>query len=285
MPTLGTIANNDRMVKTVVIAFDFMPHSERAVALALSGYPFGKNQIAVDILHTIDAGADADHERNTRAAIEGFVTAQKRDFTVPYTITLRRGDVVKEIAAHVVEKQAYALLVGGQKHRALSDRLLGRTVLDVLRATNVITYVVKETAQCLDTRGVACAVDLNPKTAHALILASELAKANGRSLKLIHVMDSGVDYPTIDTFVGAVLTQAEHELERFETATLGAPTSSERQIVVGPTASTIVDAVDAKQIGLVVTGSHSWRWHGLPLAGSVGEKIASSSPVDVLVVR
>src|SRR2546421_308895 len=106
------------MSRTIVVALDFLPQSERALALALRGYPFGSKDVEVDILHVLAKNAPRQEEVGMTDAIGKLVAKIRSELgattVVPYKISYRRGNVVTGIIKHVFASRPYALMLGGQ---------------------------------------------------------------------------------------------------------------------------------------------------------------------------
>lgn len=138
-------------------------------------------------------------------------------------------------------------------------------------------------------------VDYSGHARVTLEYAAELAEGLGATLDVIHVWDKPNYVP--DTMVvsqgGApeqsladlIRTNAEREMNDFlATTKLPAGVEVTHHLESGEPASTILKAIEARQVDLVVMGTHGRTGVRHLLLGSVAEKLVRLSPVPVITV-
>src|SRR5262245_42021516 len=142
----------------VLVPYDFSPHSRRACALAMQGFPFGMDA-EIELLHVVDAAL----YKNVLAskyvpeddAIDSYLadelTLIKAELAVargPLQLleprrVVARGRPYQIIDERLHEPEMLGALLGGQGHGGTTERLLGRTAQRVLRHAEVPVLVVK----------------------------------------------------------------------------------------------------------------------------------------------
>ena len=134
-------------------------------------------------------------------------------------------------------------------------------------------------------------IDFSPYAEHALDYAIALAKQLQARVTLLHVIQpplvAGADmgaWPSaafLEELEAAVTADLEGYLERVTAAEL----VGEIVVVHGAPFQEIIDTAKARQVDLIVMGTHGRT--GLPhvLLGSVAERVVRLAPCPVLVAR
>jgi nucleotide-binding universal stress UspA family protein len=138
-------------------------------------------------------------------------------------------------------------------------------------------------------------VDGSPTSNAGLREAIELAKAQGASLRLVHVADEhfialmGLDYGTrVDELMRSVIAAGRTIVRKAERAARKAglePSSVMLQTLTGPVADAIVGEAKKWGADLIVIGTHGRRGVSRLLMGSDAEQIVRLSAAPVLLVR
>jgi nucleotide-binding universal stress UspA family protein len=138
-------------------------------------------------------------------------------------------------------------------------------------------------------------VDGSPTSNAGLREAIELAKAQGASLRLVHVADEhfialmGLEYGTrVDELMRSVTAAGRRALRNAERAVRKAglePSSAMLETLTGPVAAPIVAEAKKWRADLIVIGTHGRRGVRRLVMGSDAEQIVRLSPAPVLLVR
>jgi len=136
--------------------------------------------------------------------------------------------------------------------------------------------------------------DFSPQSDAALVYARAVAEKFGSSLHLLHALqDPFVSGPLGSEFyVGetesmrkALLDDAEGRVKSRITAQDRARFGATGEVVVGPSARTIVEYADAKGISLIVMGTHGRTGLAHAFMGSVAERVVRTATCPVLTIR
>lgn len=139
---------------------------------------------------------------------------------------------------------------------------------------------------------VVVAVDFSDRTDAVISEGVALARASGGTLHLLHVAAgepilAGYDKDDISPFTRSArageLTD-EHQRLRETAARLGDGVEVKPLVVMGPTAQTILEAVDHLGASHVVIGSHGHGGLHHVLVGGVAEEVVRHAPVPVVLV-
>jgi nucleotide-binding universal stress UspA family protein len=137
-------------------------------------------------------------------------------------------------------------------------------------------------------------VDGSPTSLCGLREAIRLAKDQGASLRLLHVVDellvgmyvqTAIDY---EAFVKAVRERGKQVLENMQAETRAQGLTAESELVEtvgGRAAEAIVDAAVRWRADLIVMGTHGRKGMGRLLMGSDAELVLRSSAIPVLMIR
>lgn len=290
----------------ILIPYDFSKFARRALALAIQGYPFGKGHV-IKAHHVIDEGLYENVlSKKSIPDEEEIVQALKDDIEVVKADLPRGGDIPeivcrvdrghpsKEILEACEQDKISRIMMGGQGHGGLKERVLGRTALRVIRDfEGGDVYVVRNDLGLQIPRRLCCAVDMSETSAKALKEAARLADEHGMGLSLLHVTAN----PYIP-YLQRVASELHDEegirelreagmarLKKFETDTLGKARADTHNVVFGWVSDTIVSQARALGAGTIVMGARGLSTFSRALVGSVTEGVISNSHIDVLVVR
>lgn len=299
----------------VLVPYDFSPHSRRACALAMQGFPFGKD-VEIELLHVVDEGLYANvlakkyvpTDTAIKSYLEDDLTRIKAEIAVSHgehsdqpellepKLVIVRGRPHAVIDEHLREPTMLGALLGGQGHGGARERLLGRTAQRVIRHAEVPVLVVKQPHNLgLPVRFVA-AVDWSANSARALQIAARLCTELTGLLSILHVIDSPY-VPYVKAFAHErdarealqPLQDAELEqLARFVGETLAevetVPESLTEAVVFGDPAEAIAAQGAALLADLIVVGAHGASNLSRFLLGSTAEKLVTAARSDILVV-
>jgi nucleotide-binding universal stress UspA family protein len=133
--------------------------------------------------------------------------------------------------------------------------------------------------------------DFSPYAERALHYAIRLARTLKARLTLLHVIqpvllagvDMGVALPT--TYLQEVEEAVQDSMEEAMSHVTAAGLPGERVVLYGVPFQEIVDTAKARQVDLIIMGTHGRTGLMHVLLGSVAEKVIRLAPCSVLVVR
>ena len=297
------------MTDRVLVPFDFSPPARRALALAMQGFPFGR-EVTIELLHVIDEGLYenvlARRHIPSDDAIIGYLQAEldriraelmvstggEIDLLMPEPMVVR-GRPYAIIDARMHEPEITGVLIGGQGHGGATERLLGRTAQRVIRHAEVPVLVVKQPdALALPTR-LLTAVDWSESAGRALQFAARLRAQIDGLLSIVHVIDSPF-VPYVQAFASEhdadealdqVHADQRDHLGKFVNTTIGAIDKSISELVVfGEPGRAIAEQAARSASELVVVGMYGSANLSRFLLGSTAEKLIAAADCDVLVV-
>ena len=285
-------------MKRVLLPYDFSPCARRALALALSGVPFGP-EVMIDALHIIDDTLYQrklpGHEPPTADALKSYFKADVARASTPErrvseapTLTIAHGRPAHEILARL--SGCGGIMLGGQGHGGLSEKFLGTTAMRVTREAPVSVYVAKKTSTLAAPTRVLCAVDSDDSSRRALEEAYALCRQANASFSLLRSIALTAlygDWPVMVPFSEAWTVDAERErLISFEVATLKGNFAGRHdvQFSFGGIAGDITNRAMLDRIDTIVVGARN-ESVSKSLLGSVSESVVQRAPCDVYVVR
>ena len=123
--------------------------------------------------------------------------------------------------------------------------------------------------------------------------AIEVAKTNGATLELLHVMtpilpmpgDGYISPRTYDELTAAATESARKKMQGLVKAARAAGVKAKSTIATGGPADRIVRAARTKRADLIVMGTHGRTGVSRFLLGSVASRVIATSPCPVLTVR
>jgi nucleotide-binding universal stress UspA family protein len=143
----------------------------------------------------------------------------------------------------------------------------------------------------MPTPHVLVPTDFSTSAAQALDYAIRLARPLKARLTVLHVMqpnpmpgvDTGVAPPA--TYLQEVKEAMQSNMEDALARVTAAGFTAERLVLYGIPFQGIVDTAKARQVDLIIMGTHGRTGLMYVLLGSVAEKVVRLAPCSVLVVR
>src|SRR5215471_10980872 len=154
----------------------------------------------------------------------------------------------------------------------------------------------KDPAMCADIQTILVATDFSDASAPATAYAISLARALNAHLYMMHVVpDEDVRVITAiraylqsevtpETLVDTFYTEAAKRLATLVEEAQATDLVPEQLIVTGDPAAAIMREAAAKQVQLIILGTHGRRGVTRFLMGSVAERVLREAPCAVLVV-
>lgn len=275
-----------RILRRILVAIDGSPTANDAagVALGLAGR-HGAELIFVTAVDHGDAiakcaepygGVDPEPllELLDFDAKTCLYEAERRagEARVAATSALLEGTPAAAIVAYVKARSVDAIVIGTHGKRGLERFFLGSTAEDVLRTTDVPTFVVRASKPHAPAafERILVALDGSEPSAAASAFALELSETDGSRLLLCHVTESGAPSLPLDEAV----REARSRGARAETVT-----------VEGSPVQQLLLAAERLEADAIAIGTHGRRGLSRLLPGSVAEGVVRRSPVPVVVVR
>lgn len=302
----------------VLVPYDFSPHSRRAAALAMQGFPFG-HDAEIELLHVVDEALYSnvlainyvpDDEAIDSYLVDDLLRVQAelavthgQHSELPQLLeprrTIARGRPYQVIEERMREPEMIGALLGGQGHGGLTERVLGRTAQRVLRHAAIPVLVVKHPHSLALPARLMTAVDWSENSARALLIAARLANEVEGLLSVLHVIESPY-VPYVKAFAHerdareALQPLHDKQLARLATfvsetlAQLGpdseVPESLTEAVVFGDPAKAIAAQAAALLAELIVVGAHGSANLSRFLLGSTAERLVMTANSDILVV-
>lgn len=296
----------------VLVPFDFSQHARRALALALQGFPFGRD-VEIEVLHVIDEEL-YDNVLSAKAipsadAIDSYLSDELTEIQAELAVAraelgpellqpkfaITRGRPYAVIDEHLQQDGVVGCQLGGQGHGGATERLLGRTAQRVIRHAQVPVHVVQHPRNLTLPTRLLAAVDWSENSARALRQAAKLRAELDGLLSVMHVIDSPyVPYVKAfahETDARETLDQLRDEqVDRLHAFVLealegGEPSDSLTEAVVfGDPADTIAAQAMTLLAELAVVGAHGSSNLSRYLLGSTAEKLVTRARCDILVV-
>jgi len=143
----------------------------------------------------------------------------------------------------------------------------------------------------MELKLILVCVDFSPITSKVLEWAGEEAKRFGARVELVHVVEETMprlaqEMLNLDTLYDSLREVTQKRLRDLASdmeKTFAVEVST--RILKGEPFDAILDHVEAIRPDLVVVGAHGKKGVKRILLGSVSEKIARKSPVDVVIVK
>lgn len=128
--------------------------------------------------------------------------------------------------------------------------------------------------------------DFSDASAHALKMASMLAKDYSARLILLHAIEPPIYYGELGVAFSAPDNERDviHDRVNMIAGSL-APATVESLVLDGVAAPEILRIATERHADLIVIGSHGRKGLGRVLMGSVAEEVARKAPCPVLIVR
>lgn len=299
----------------VLVPYDFSPHSRRACALAMQGFPFGMDA-QIEMLHVVDtdlyANVLAQKYVPDDDAIDSYLTGELTRIRAELAVAhsqhseppkllepkrvIVRGRPHAIIDAQLSEPDVIGGLLGGQGHGGATERLLGRTAQRVIRHADVPLLVVKRPHSLAPPTRLLAAVDWSENSERALLLAARLREEQDGLLSVLHVIDSPyVPYvrafahereasEALDQLGDEQLARLTAFIEKALADRGGKPDMLTEAVLFGDPAITIASQAATLLAELIVVGVHGSTNFSRYLLGSTAEKLVTAASADILVV-
>ena len=134
--------------------------------------------------------------------------------------------------------------------------------------------------------------DFSEPSATALTYAFALARAFGASMHVLHVVEeplaqgwNGFGLPALPELRAQVLADAQRQLEEAVPLLARDRQATELVTCLGDPEREIVGFANARNVDLIVMGTHGRGGMAHLLLGSVAEKVVRAAPCPVLTVR
>lgn len=141
-------------------------------------------------------------------------------------------------------------------------------------------------------RKILCPVDFSETSLAALKHAEELSVDFDAELVLVHVVTAPLypaAYGAAPVWTGktelSVLTSAQSRIDELVTELEGRGRKVTAAVEQGPSAPTIVEAVERHGVDLVVMATHGLTGFSHVLLGSVAERVVRTCPCPVLTIK
>ena len=185
----------------------------------------------------------------------------------------------------VAEEEQAGLVIMGYPNRSRIERvLLGRITAKVIGLCPCDVLMVPEQAEINFSR-ILVGIDGSPYSLAAGQRALELALAFGGEVHALTVIDIPVERGLLYGVLDEARRKSFSPLQTFagQGERLGVKVTTE--ILEGSPYATLVKYSEAKNIELIVLGSHGWTALSDLLMGSVVERVASLASLPTLVVK
>ena len=140
-------------------------------------------------------------------------------------------------------------------------------------------------------RKILAPVDFSENTPPILEWAAHLALEHGSSVVLLHAYHLPVEFQQLEgaylppDFWASVRDEAEASLGRYAADLRGRGVEVETAVCEGYAATVIVEEAAARNIDLIVIGTHGRSGLKHLLLGSIAERVVQKAPCPVLTVR
>jgi nucleotide-binding universal stress UspA family protein len=301
------------MLQSLLVPLDGSEFSERTLALAqalakATGSPL--HLVHVHVPHPPDhflsntqfhyEGLDLEeyecHHRDQEQAYLAEVEARiSRD--TPVDTALLEGQVAEEVARYAETVKADLVLITTHGHTGVSRMWLGSVADALIRTTSLPLLAVHPAfgghvpAEVRTFKHIMVPVDGSDLSASILGAASDLARASGARLTLVHVVSSSAVlgtriFPVLPDDIAPAMEKAreylEGKAEELRSRGFTVDTHVEEHEAPGRAIAAIADKLDADVIALA---THGYGGLKRALLGSVADKVLRSSPLPLLVQR
>ncbi|MDP2957433.1 MAG: universal stress protein [Longimicrobiales bacterium] len=215
----------------------------------------------------------------------------------PVDSALLDGHVAEEVAEYAAKVNADLVLITTHGHTGVSRMWLGSVADALVRVTNLPLLVIHPShgshvpADALAFKHIMVPLDGSPLSATILGPASELAKASGARLTLVHVVSSSAVlgtriFPLLPDDITPAMEKAREYLDdraqELRARGLSVEIHVEEHEAPGRAIAAIADKLGADLIALA---THGYGGLKRALLGSVADKVLRGSPLPLLVQR
>jgi len=209
------------------------------------------------------------------------------------TTAILAGQPATVILDRAKATDASVIVMGTHGRGGMAHLLLGSVAERVVRHAPCPVLTIRE-APARSTKRILVPTDFSPTSDAALEFALPLAERLGASLHLLHVLDDPfvadglsseaymTEAPTLRT---AMLQDAQERLAHRASPTTPGVARIETEVLFGHGAKTIAEYAAAREVDLIVMGTHGRTGVAHFLLGSVAERLVRTAPCPVLTVR
>jgi len=292
---------NPARAKRVLVALDFSPDSERALAAGLEF--IGQRRVQLHLVHVHVPFEEGDltgsREESLRAHMEHMYerAASARQTTVKASVTY---SVERDIgpAAAVLRYAARTdidlIVAGTHGRRGFRRLILGSVAEEIVRLSRCpVLTVGGEVAYHLGSEmtSILVPVDFSEASVRTASVARKMAREYGARLEVLHVIEETVHPAFYNTGVFSVYDmrpdldrKALEELERIYASTDGPHVSVTFALRQGHAAKQIVDYARDQELDIIVMSTHGLTGLTHVLIGSVAETVVRTAPCPVLIL-
>lgn len=293
-------------IARLLVPTDFSPASDAALAYAKAlaeplrasldvihafEDPFATAAFAPEIYAPLprelsdDLRQEADRRLAERLPVEQRVRFNGRTAIVP-------GTPAAAIVEYATQRGTDLIVMGTHGRSGFADLLLGNVAQRVVRTAPCPVLTVRETP-ARPIRRILVPTDFSATSDAAFDYALLLAERLGASVLLLHVLDDPflTDGLVPDAYLSeapavrtAMLRNAQDRLAH-RAATVPPAIPVEREVLFGNGAATIAEYAEARDVDVIVMGTHGRAGVAHLLMGSVAERLVRTAPCPVLTVR
>jgi len=238
---------------------------------------------------------EAHHREQEQAYLDEVRARVSKD--TPVDVALLEGHVAEEVAQHAGTVKADMVLITTHGHTGVSRMWLGSVADALVRCTNLPLLVVHPAfgshvpLEVRSFRHIMVPLDGSELSASILGPTSDLAKATGAMLTLVHVVSSSAVlgtriFPVLPDDITPAMEKAREYLDgkaaELRAKGLTVETHVEEHEAPGRAIAAIADKLDAD---LVALATHGYGGLKRALLGSVADKVLRSSPLPLLIQR
>jgi len=280
--------------KKILLATDLSPRCDRALDRAVALAAQWKSELVV--LHALEKSEPRTLDKSGLPSWRcppdpvGFVRKQLLadvgTLVGRLTVLIDQGDPVEAVLRAADKEQCELIIIGTARNELLGRFSLGRTVDRLLRRARVPLLVVK-TRPRRPYAQIVAATDFSDSSRHALEAAARFFPE--QKLVVLHAYDPAAHGDTEDSlsYRHEYRETVRREYETFLEKVGKQPNWQEPHLLIEDGSPTLLlhDLVLAKDVDLIVLGSHGRSMLIEVLIGSVAKAILDGVPCDVLLVR
>lgn len=281
-------------MKTIIVATDFSPRSDRALRRAIL---LGRERGAALVLaHVIDDDRQERLVTSQRLAahdlLEEITASVRREDGVECTAMLAFGAPDEAIIEAGIEAGADLIVMGPHRRQSLKDIFVGTTVERVIRKSPLPVLMTVAPPAGAYARAMV-AVDLSENAAAAIDAVRRLELAKGSPTGVVHVFEApaqglmlraSTTSDQLREYIAGQRARASADLDVFLQHAGMRPDFRLIELADDTPARTIVSCAARTKADLLVIGTRGRTGLSRLVLGSVAEGVLRSSQIDVLTV-
>ena len=213
--------------------------------------------------------------------IEGLL----RDASIEYQKIYEQGDVVAKIQQHIESEKIDLTVMGTRGQTSFESLLFGSVMTDVIASTNVPTLVVSQryTSKEGDPVKIAVAMDTLDDVTKPLayVLSHQNGFAPSTQYQLVHVE---VDHDHV-SLTKPSDERIELDALKWNDQLQGKGLNVQCFRLRGEPGMALTEHCRREKVGLIVMGSHGYGRLRSALMGSIVRRVASLTPIPLLIIR